>query len=320
MSAQSPTRPLVSLIVVTYNAELLLPTFFSHLDRTRYSPYEVIVVDNASTDGTRAFLESEQPAVKLLANEVGYGYGRGCNQGADIARGELLVFMNPDVYVTPEWLDVLVQHLSENPDIGIISPQAHPPGKTFSNSAVPFEELAAVPGCAMMVRRSAWNDLGGFNSEFFLYWEDTDLCWRAWLLGWRVAADLQAHVVHDEGAGGGGQQWAEAQIRNGLFTYLRLLRWRAVIPFLPAHAGKTILKAARLRRPALFRAWWWNARRLPAILEDRRRVQRTATGDRAALERRIRANSRRRKREWISERYRLRGRRRHATHRTEASG
>jgi N-acetylglucosaminyl-diphospho-decaprenol L-rhamnosyltransferase len=301
VTADDKTPPLVSLVVVTYNAESLLPVFLSHLDRTRYAPYEVIVVDNASSDGTVAYLRAERPQVQVIANEDGRGYSGGCKQGAEAAGGEFVLFMNPDVYVTPEWLDVLVRHATNNPDIGIISPQAHPPGKDFASSSKPFEESAAVPGCAMMIRRAAWEDLGGFDSEFFLYWEDTELCWRAWLLGWRVVTDLQAHVVHDEGTGGGGQRWAEEQIKNGLYTYLKLMRWRRVAPFVAAHAGRTLLKGAVLRRPQVLRAWVWNVRHLRTTLERRAEVAQRVRGDRSALERRIRAQSLRRKRERISE-------------------
>ena len=311
MSARDANRPLVSLVVVTYNAETLLPTFFSQLDRTRYEPYEVIVVDNASGDGTVAYLQANRPSVTVLANPVMRGYARACNEAAGLACGGLLVFMNPDVYVTAEWLDILVQHVNENPAVGIISPQAHPPGKAFASSSVPLEEIAAVPGCAMMVRRAAWDDLGGFDPEFQLYWEDTELCWRAWLLGWRVAGDLQAHVVHDESSAGGGQRWAEEQIKNGLYTYLKLMRWRSVAPFVVIHAGKTLAKAAMLRRPEIFRAWMWNLRHLRTTLDGRRRL-RQRTGGRhthAALERRIRAHSLRRRRQQIEEWRRRRGRR-----------
>lgn len=295
------TSPLVSLVVVTYNAASLLPTFLAHLDRTSYEPYEVIVVDNASSDGTVDYLRSRRPEVDVIANEVGRGYAGGCLQGAERAGGEFLVFMNPDVYVTPDWLDVLVRHALPQPDIGIISPQAHPPGKAHPSSSVPFRETASVPGCAMMVRRSAWEDLEGFDSEFFLYWEDTEFCWRAWLLGWRVIEDLQAHVVHDEHTGGGGQRWAEHQLRNGLYTYLKLMRWRRVMPFVLGHTGKTLVKAAVLRRPQLFRAWSWNVRHLPTTLERRVRLRGRMRRDPASLEERIRAQSLRRKRELISE-------------------
>jgi N-acetylglucosaminyl-diphospho-decaprenol L-rhamnosyltransferase len=303
------SHPLVSLIVVTYNAEGLLPAFFSHLDRTRYEPYEVIVVDNASSDGTVSYLRSERPGVTVIAREVGRGFSVAANQAASIAGGDFLVFMNPDVFVTPEWLEVLVRHLSENPAVGIIAPQSHPPGKTFTSSRVPIEEVAAVPGCAMMVRRSTWEDLGGFDPEFFLYWEDTELCWRAWLLGWRVACDLQAHVIHDEGSAGGGGRWAEEQIKNGLYTYLKLMGWGSVARFTVFHAGKTLVKAALLRRPDVFRAWIWNLRHLPTTLERRRRLQTRAEGRRAraALERRVRAASRRQMRQRVEEWRRRRG-------------
>src|SRR5262245_50338862 len=113
---------LVSLIVVTYNSVALLTDFFAALAATTYQPYEVLVVDNASSDGTAAYIAERHPEVKLLANATNQGFGRACNQGARAAGGEMLLFLNPDVIVTPDWLTILVRHLRERPDAAILCP------------------------------------------------------------------------------------------------------------------------------------------------------------------------------------------------------
>src|SRR4051812_40880444 len=88
------SSPLVSLIVVTYNSAPLLPAFFAALATTRYAPYEVLVVDNASQDGTPQLVGTDYPAARLLANRENLGFGRACNRGARAAHGQLLVFLN----------------------------------------------------------------------------------------------------------------------------------------------------------------------------------------------------------------------------------
>jgi N-acetylglucosaminyl-diphospho-decaprenol L-rhamnosyltransferase len=292
------TTPLVSLIVVTYNSAPLLPDFFAALATTKYAPYEVLVVDNASQDGTPQVLANNYPAARLLANCENLGFGRACNQGARAARGELLVFLNPDVFVTPNWLASLARRSAEHPDAAIICPTTLYPGQPAPAASAPVEESAAVPGCAMLMRRAAWQELGGFDERMFLYWEDTELCWRAWLLGWRVLVDLEALVYHERGgSGGGGQRWDAEQIKNGLYTYLKLMRWRRALPFAVLLAGKTVAKLVLRHRLVLLAAWRWNWQHLGQTLAARRELLRARRGDPATLERRIAAHARRQRAE-----------------------
>ncbi|MEO7911316.1 MAG: glycosyltransferase family 2 protein [Roseiflexaceae bacterium] len=289
-----PTTPLVSLIVVTYNSAALLPDFFAALGATSYAPYEVLVVDNASLDGTPQLVSADYPATQLIANRDNLGFGRACNQGARAARGELLVFLNPDVYVTTNWLTILVRRVAEHPDAAIICPTTLYPDQPVPIATAAVEEAAAVPGCAMLMPRAAWQKLSGFDEQIFLYWEDTELCWRAWLLGQRVLVDLEALVYHERGgSGGGGLRWDAEQIKNGLYTHLKLMRWRRVIPFAVLLAGKTFAKLVLRRQPELLDAWRWNWRHLGQTLAARRKLLHARRGDPAALERRIAAHVRR---------------------------
>jgi GT2 family glycosyltransferase len=304
-------QPLVSLIVVAYNSAAHLPDFFTSLSTTRYPRYEVIVVDNASPDGTARYVAERHPEVRLLANAENAGFGRACNQGARAASGELLVFLNPDVAVTPDWLDILVRHMAEHPDAGIICPQTLYPddrrpttddrrpnnNESFRLSSSVLRpssfalrpssgvaETAAVPGAAMMVRRAAWRTLGGFDEAYFLYWEDTDLCWRAWLLGWRVLEDLEARVYHERGGSGGASRWDAERAKNALRTYLKTMRWRKAVPFAATLLAKTLVKIALRRSPSMLNAWAWNARHLGETLARRRELARARRIDPAVLE------------------------------------
>jgi N-acetylglucosaminyl-diphospho-decaprenol L-rhamnosyltransferase len=296
--------PLVSLIVVTYNSAPLLPDFFAALATTNSAPYEVLVVDNASHDGTPQVMTADYPTARLIANRENLGFGRACNQGAHAARGELLVFLNPDVFVTPDWLAILVRRVAAHHDAAIICPTTLYPNQPAPIATAAVEESAAVPGCAMLMPRSIWQELGGFDEQIFLYWEDTELCWRAWLLGWRVLADLEALVYHKRGgSGGGGQRWDAEQIKNGLYTHLKLIRWRRTIPVAALLAAKTLAKIVLRRQPGLLAAWRWNWRHLGTTLATRRALLRARRVDSAALERRIAAHVRRQRTERAERRH-----------------
>ncbi|MEN9934583.1 MAG: hypothetical protein RLZZ387_1162 [Chloroflexota bacterium] len=321
-------RPLVSLVLITYNSAALLPAFFAALAQTRYAPYELIAVDNASSDGTPAALARE-PGVRLLANATNVGFGRACNQGARAARGELLLFLNPDVLATPAWLEILARRMGEHPDAAIIAPQTlepdamrslppgSPHGRTENTSRLAgprtapraspapvagrggwgVNETAAVPGCAMMVRRAAWEALGGFDERIFLYWEDTELCWRAWLLGWRVLEDLEAAVIHARGGSGGGARWEAEATKNGLYVHLKLAPWPLTARYIARQALKTALRTLWGRGRELRSAWRGVLGGLGEALAQRRQLQRQARRGPAELARLISAHEARQRRE-----------------------
>lgn len=284
--------PLVSLVLVTYNSVDLLAPFFAALATTEYAPYELIVVDNASADGTVEQIAGRYPAARVIANVENVGFGRACNQGAQAARGEIIVFLNPDVEATPEWLARLVRRSAAYPD-AILCPTTLYPGQTLPAASAPVEEVAAVPGAALLVRREVWAALGGFDERMFLYWEDTELCWRAWLLGFRVMADLETFVFHRRGGSTGGQRWDAERAKNSLYTHLKLMPWRVALPFALGLLPKTLAKAARWRDTAMLRAWSWNARHLGETLARRRELARRRAGDPKALQRRIHEQERR---------------------------
>ena len=284
--------PLVSLVVVTYNSAPLLPAFFAALAATTYPAYEVVVVDNASRDTTLRYLDETQPGVKTLVSTTNRGFGPACNQGAEVARGDLLVFLNPDVTVTPDWLTLLVAHSAAHPEVGILCPVTLYPGEAPEFTTEVLRETASVPGAAMMVRRAAWRALGGFDKQIFLYWEDTEFCWRAWRMGWRVASDMQAVVYHRRGGSAGGMDWDAQRIKNSLYTYLKLMRWRRVLPFAAVLACKTVVKFALRPRRDLLGAWLWNAAHLPETLAARRRLARGRGIAPAQLEQMIDAHAR----------------------------
>ncbi len=286
----------ISIIIVSYNSAELLPACFASLATTNDDNYQLIVVDNASSDGSANLVRQQYPDVLLIANQHNYGFGAACNQGMAAASGEYFLFFNPDVQITPNWLTILRQHLQANPKAAIICPTT-----LYPNQAPPTRQgvaiTAAVPGCAMLLRRSAWQAIGGFDPTIFLYWEDTELCWRAWLLGWQVLEDFEAVVVHERGGSGGGQRWLVESSKNGLYSYLKLRPWSAVLGYTLRMVAKTVVVSVRQRNLAMFKLWIWQLQNLKQTLITRRTIQAQVTADRNAVERLIKQHLARGKQE-----------------------
>jgi len=210
----------VSIILVTYNNLQDIPACLTSLRPTLGQTDEVIVVDNQSTDGTPALIRENFPWVRLLLSEENAGFGAGCNLGAGVAQGRFLAFLNPDTVVAAGWLDALVQALVSNPDCGLATPKIlllKDPGRinTCGNDInitgltlcrgmgrpkadfAQNEWVNAVSGAAFIVDRSWFDDLGGFDQEFFLYMEDTDLSLRSRLAGRGCLYVADSVIYHD---------------------------------------------------------------------------------------------------------------------------
>ena len=163
MSAAS--RPLVSVVIVTYDSAAVLPGCLESLEATAEVEIECVVVDNASADDSAAI--ARRAGATVIENERNEGFGRACNRGAAAARGEVIVLLNPDTTVTSDWLAILLDHLAVHPDIAVLCPTVVAPG-TEAPLRPFLEDCAALPGSAMVIPRAARDRLGGFDEEIFL--------------------------------------------------------------------------------------------------------------------------------------------------------
>jgi len=246
---------MISLIVVTYNSAHLLPAFATALATDTLAPaYELIIVDNASHDAPWQVLP-DATWVQLPSN---VGFGTACNRGVVHATGDYFVFLNPDVLVTPGWLTHLHAHLVTHPDVALIAPETlYPDEQRILRPGI--ADRPTLPGAALMVSRSHWESLGGFDEMIFLYWEDTDLCWRAQFRGYRTVAACDTAVVHQRGGSGGGTHaWLHEYTKNGLYVHLKLQPWWRVGWFVMRQYLVWPLHVARGASPHLWQALHWN--------------------------------------------------------------
>jgi GT2 family glycosyltransferase len=215
------TFPHASIILVGYNSAEWLPLALPALVQQDYpANFEVIFVDNGSSDDSVEFVRSTFPTVRVIESVHNGGYAGGNNLGARHARGEVLAFVNPDTCAAPNWLLELVRPLVGERSIGLTTSKIvrmdaretiNACGNDISLSGITTcraagepaatiaadEDVSAVSGAACAIRRNLFLRLGGFDEHFFMYLEDTDLSWRVRLAGYRCRLAARSVVAHD---------------------------------------------------------------------------------------------------------------------------
>ena len=219
--------PFASVIVPNFNGERHLSTVLDALRRQTFADFEVIVVDDASTDDSVTLLESRYPDVRLFVNRRNEGFVRSCNTGAAAARGRMIVLLNSDTEPAPAWLEELAKAFVANPQAATVTSKLllfdrrdtlHTTGDMLGVDGVPRNrgvwevdrgQYDAAPvifsGCggATAYRREVWQALGGFDEDFWMYLEDVDFGFRARLAGWDAVFAPNARVYHHLSATGG---------------------------------------------------------------------------------------------------------------------
>jgi len=300
--------PLVSIIIVNYNGKTFLKDCLESIKSSEASYEEIIIVDNASKDGSADYIKKEFPHVKLIALDKNYGFALANNIGGEAAAGEYLVFLNNDTVVTPGWLDALLRVVSSDPSVGAAGSKLllyHRPERVNSAGAnitfngggydIGFMDIDSdkynTPGprggvcaAAMMVRKNEFLSIGGFDPMYFMYLEDVDLCWRYWLSGYRVLYVPESVVYHRFGGTTGSDRHAPLRVfygaRNSMFNVLKNYELQS-IPFPLAfniihHAGKffALLIGLKFRSAwTIIEVYWSLIRYLPQVMKKRRNIQ-----------------------------------------------
>jgi len=224
-------RPLVSIIILNYNGLKFLPRCLASLAGTEYTPTELIVADNGSTDGSLEYLRREFPQVRIVDFGQNWGYSGAYNRAVPESNGKYVVLLNFDVEVEPDWLSSAISILES--DSGIAA--AQPKLKQYQNHqnfeysggsggyldayGFPFvrgrlfdtieedrgqyddsREIFWATGAALVIRKDAYLASGGLDEDFFMHMEELDLCWRLWLTGHKIVVAPPGTVYHWAGA------------------------------------------------------------------------------------------------------------------------
>jgi GT2 family glycosyltransferase len=210
---------MVSVLITTYNSAHFLQKCLESLLQQDYGPLEVIIVDNASNDGTKDLIASAGPKIKVIYNDTNTGFAAAQNQAARLAKGDWLLSLNPDVVLSPDFVAKLISTGEMDPKAGVVcgklrrwNPGGSPEftqvidstgiyflpnlrhldrgaGETDNGQFEQIEYVFGATGAAALYRRSMVEDISVngefFDEQFFAYREDADLSWRAQLMGWR---------------------------------------------------------------------------------------------------------------------------------------
>lgn len=301
----NPQPPLASVVIPNWNGAHHLPVCLEALRAQTYPFLEVILVDNASTDGSQALVAEQYPEVRLLALESNVGLTGGNNAGFRLARGQVLISLNNDTEVAPRFVEALVTALQAHPEAGMAAAKIllfdrrdviHSAGDGYGVDGIPFnrgvwqrdegqfdEPGWIFGGCggAVAYRRAMLEEVGQvFDESFFMYCEDVDLNWRSQLAGWKCWYTPQAVVYHKLSATGGGPLASFYTGRNTLWViaknypaallrkyWPRIVRTQWAVSRDALRAWRGAAARARLRGQVAGLLGW------PRMLKKRRAIQ-----------------------------------------------
>ena len=241
----------LSIVIICWNDLKVIKDCLESVYReTSTIPFEVIVSDNGSTDGSVDYIRQNFPTARILENGANLGFARGNNVGINVARGEYVLILNPDTIIRDRALEKLVAYSDQHPEGGAFGCRVLNPDGSYQNPARPLPTALGMlisalnlrwlgglsaafdsdlyygwtgrteravgfqSGCCVMVRREVLDRLHGFDERFFYHFEETDLCCRIWSSGSKVLFYPGAEITHL-----GGQSVGRFPIRFTLETY-----------------------------------------------------------------------------------------------------
>jgi len=254
--------PSIAIVILNWNGKHLLERFLPAV--TAYSEgAQVIVADNASSDDSVAFLRAHYPEVRVIENRENYGFAGGYNEALREVDADLFCLLNSDVQVTKGWLPPVLELFAQNLDIGIVQPKIkdlnRPAFFEYAGAAGGFLDRFGYPFCrgrifqsleedrgqyddtceifwatgaCMFIRKAVFQELGGFDPDYFAHQEEVDLCWRARNHGYRIYYTGKSEVFHMGGSTLNNMNPRKTflNFRNSLFSITKNLPRKKAFP------------------------------------------------------------------------------------------
>ena len=238
-------EPRLSVVIPNWNGKHFLSTCLEALRRQTYQELEVIIADNASADGSQAFIKTEYPEVRLLELDHNCGFTGACNTGIEAADGEIIALLNNDTEVDEHWAAEIIAAFDEHHEVGIVASKMllfdqrerlHTAGDFFTTDGRAGnrgaweidtgqydrgEYVFSACGGSAAYRQSMLLEIGTLDDDFFFLLEDADLAWRAQLAGYKVWYAPSAIVYHHLSATGGGATASYYDGRNGIWLIVK---------------------------------------------------------------------------------------------------
>jgi N-acetylglucosaminyl-diphospho-decaprenol L-rhamnosyltransferase len=304
----------ISVVIVSYNTrELTIDAVRSVKLHSGALSVEIIVVDNQSKDGSSAALRAEFPDITVIDSPANGGFAYGNAIGFEQARGSFILLLNPDARVHADTLRIAMSYMRDQPQAGILGARVWLEDGTQQSSMMRFltlrnvfinmfvsnqlqrrhaflgdtryasrslgeiQQVDSVSGCFMLVRRAVLKQVGGLDTRFFMYGEETEWCHRAKAAGWQVIYHPEVQILHHGAASTAHMsEWKAVEMARGQILFMRFTRgplvaWLAVLimalrDFLraPLHVGAALFSGLRL--PPASRTWWVRLRFLLSSL------------------------------------------------------
>lgn len=290
---------MVTAIICTHNNREIIDACLQSLLHQSYRSWTAIIVDDASTDGTPDYIESHYPSIRVIKNSTNHGPSWGRNDAAALATTPYLAFFDSDIELDSHWLEHVISKIESDESLGVVGGKLyyagrpdhlHAFGGDLSRLGIGWNRYDGshdldldveqsclwVSSAACLMKRDVFVRAGGFDSDFFYGYEDSDIGWRISLLGYRNICIPQARALHrvSESVDRLGDRIVfhfhknrlRSLLRNyGLFSLLRN------IPLYLAYTGADLL--LRGQRRVKFRALSWNARNISRTITLRRKTQ-----------------------------------------------
>jgi GT2 family glycosyltransferase len=224
-------KPSVAIVILNWNGKTLLAQFLPDVVKSIYSNLQIIVGDNASTDGSVEYIKRHYPQIRVISNKINYGFAEGYNKILTQVTADYFILLNSDVAVPPNWIEPVISLMETDPLIAVAQPKIkwHRERKYFEYAGAaggyldlhgfPFcrgrifhtvevdqgqyndpKEIFWASGAAFFIKRKHWNESGGLDPDLFAHMEEIDVCWRLKNMGYKIAYCPDAEVYH---VGGG---------------------------------------------------------------------------------------------------------------------
>jgi len=270
-------NPSVAVVILNWNGKAYLEQFLPGILQSKYDNLQIIVGDNASTDDSVAFVQEKFPSVKIIRNEVNYGFAGGYNKVLERVDADYFILLNSDVEVTPNWIQPVIDLMESDTTIAAAQPKikwyndknqfeyAGAAGGYLDIYAFPFcrgrlfnvyeqdkgqyndtKEIFWASGAAFFIKSKCWKEAGGLDADLFAHMEEIDLCWRLKNLNYKIMYCPDTEVYH---VGGG-----TLQTENPFKTYLNF-RNNLIIMQKNLPAGDAVFRIF-IRICIDFIAWW----------------------------------------------------------------
>lgn len=228
---QSENEIKVSIIIPHFNGKEILTNCLQSLQKNNFEGFEIIVVDNGSSDNSQEMIRKDFPDIILVENEINAGYAGGCNSGISFCNGKYILFLNNDVEVAENFIEEMFKAMDSDDKVGLVQPKLlsmqnkthfdysggaggeidifgfpFARGRVFielEKDEAQYEEVTNeifwASGTAVLIRKKLIDEIGSFDDDFFAHMEEIDLNWRAQLVGYKSIVTLNTYLFHYSG-------------------------------------------------------------------------------------------------------------------------